>query len=265
MTHYMKLYCKRATLTAIGLCLLLGSTQAKAGLVAQWHFDETSGSVANASVGAINGVLTGSAVFVAGGISANAVSLDRSANGLVNFGDNFGFASGSYTVSVWALTADTIAAVPVAKHEIGTGNGYIMSINDIGDGAGTPTGKTHFYHSDNFSGNSSVSVNDLQWHHLVGIYDAVNHTVSQYIDGLPSGSSFSTGMTPNSAPLLVGGVQSSGNPTGSYTGLVDELMLFDHALSANEVSYLFANPSGIPEPSAVLLLGVAGLAALRRR
>ena len=46
--------------------LLIGAGDARASMVAYWNFDELGGSIANASVGGVNGALNGGAVFVPG-------------------------------------------------------------------------------------------------------------------------------------------------------------------------------------------------------
>jgi len=51
--------------------------------------------------------------------------------------------------------------------------------------------------------------------------------------------------------------------------MIDEVQLYDHALTTNEVQFLFDNPSltAIPEPASAALIafGIFGLAIRRRR
>ena len=73
----------------------------------------------------------------------------------------------------------------------------------------------------------------------------------------------------NSAPFLIGGVDVSGVPTASYTGLVDDVRVYDNALSSSEIQSLFDNPgSTIPEPStcaAIIGVGALAFTVWRRR
>src|SRR4051794_29744238 len=104
---------KLAALLALSICPLFSH----AAEIAHWSFDEQAGTVAHDSVGSTDGTLSGSAAFVPGGISGNAISLANATNDLVNMGNNFSFSSGSFSVVAWIKTTATGASVPVAKHE----------------------------------------------------------------------------------------------------------------------------------------------------
>src|SRR6266568_9276841 len=92
----------------------------RAGILAQWHFDEVSGATAHDSVGTFNGTLSAQgAAFVSGGISGNAISLSRAANGTVSMGNVLMLTNTPFSVVAWVkmnandTTQDTVV---LSKH-----------------------------------------------------------------------------------------------------------------------------------------------------
>lgn len=77
---------------------------------------------------------------------------------------------------------------------------------------------------------------------VVAVYTA-GGTAEIFVDGTPaedSGTSSPVGAT--SAVFMVGGITYGDSPTGLFSGLVDDLQLYDHALSGKEIGFLFAHP-----------------------
>ncbi len=249
---------------------LFPTAKLKADLIAHYRFDESSGTNAATAVGSVNGTLQGSASFVSGGISGNAVSLVSSGDGVVNMGNNFGFLAGDYSISFWVNTTTTEAdSLALSKHSAGFTNGYLFAIGPTGGGGAA--GKANFTAS-TFVANgvtSTTTVNDGTWHHIVGVYQAGgNHLI--YVDGAPAEQSKpSASMIGSVSDFLVGGVGQIGNPLmadGRYTGLFDDLQIYDNPLSDSEINILFNNPGvAIPEPTALMFVVMAGSLVLPRR
>jgi len=262
-------------LAAAAISLTLGGGAAEAALVASYNFNEGSGTTANPSVGAIDGTLQGGASFVASGIEGGAVSLANATNDLVNFGESFPFTSGSFSIQIWVKTTDTGASVPVAKHHSGNVSGYFVAINDVADACGGSGGYAHFYVAYPCSGNSSTVVNDGNWHQLVGIYDSGTAKSSIYVDGVFQSASVGGNVvnpTPAGTDFLLGGIMSGGVATNMYSGLLDDLYIYDNALTDDQVRALYTatiTPPVIPapEPATLALFGasLAGLVLGRRR
>src|SRR5437868_5100587 len=52
----------------VAVVMVLPISEARASLLSEWNFDETTGSVAHDSVGTVDGTLHGNAAFVTGGV-----------------------------------------------------------------------------------------------------------------------------------------------------------------------------------------------------
>ena len=87
----------------------------------------------------------------------------------------------------------------------------------------------------------SRSINDGQWHHVAGVYDGTNMFL--YLDGTLDGSMPATGLIPqNSYPLSIGanaqGIE--GSPMYFFNGLIDEVSIYNRALTASEIQAIYA-------------------------
>ena len=78
-------------------------------------------------------------------------------------------------------------------------------------------------------------VDDDKWHHVGAVYDG--ETFSLYVDGKLDATEESTGViTVSSYPLYIG--NNSQNTDRDWTGLIDEVTIYNRALSDLEVMYL---------------------------
>src|SRR6185295_14753867 len=215
--------------------------------LAHWKFDEGDGSVAHDSVGPFDGLLSpAGSSFVPGGVAGNAISLSRTNNGFVNMGNVLGLTSGDFSVVAWVKTpaGDTTECTPiVAKHDGGWANGYLLEMNACV--AYAQPGKAFFYDSD-FPGQevtSTSSINDGNWHQVVGVYESGGGKFI-YVDGAPAeASKASQPIVPNTGSFMIGGVTFSGTPLGQFTGLIDDVQIYNYALTSSNVDFLFQHPS----------------------
>jgi hypothetical protein len=169
-----------------------------------------------------------------GGAGWRCGALDLSCGGFVDVGDVLDL-TGSFSVSVWVNRG----IIPVANHYSGIACGYFLAIDDVLDGTGGAGGYAHFYQSYPTSPLSSTTVTDGNWHLLTGVYDQATETVSIYIDGVLEGVSFGASFPCYAAnDFLIGGLTISGQGFNYFVGLIDDVRVYDHALSADEVAVL---------------------------
>jgi Concanavalin A-like lectin/glucanases superfamily len=238
--------------------LLLGVVDnASASLVAHWGFNETDGLTAVDTIGGVNGTLVGGAAFATtSGILGGAVQIT---DGYVNMGNNFP-SSATFSIQAWVKidAGDISPMTPVAKHWSTIEQGYYLSVNNVLDG----------YTQANLAGFRSIGgstsptaiggpiINDGGWHQLLGTYD--NGLTSIYVDGSLAGLG-SGGYSDNSADFMIGGLFNSGGiPVNLFHGFIDEVNVYDNALSGSDVRELYnstINP--VPIPGAVWLFGSA--------
>lgn len=251
----------RSAMVIASAVVSTGVCQAQPAPIGYWNFNETSGTTANASVGSINGTLNGGVAFAPGaGIQGGAIQFDVSTTGLVNMGDNFAFPAGSYAIQAWVKTnpGDTVAMAPVSKHTSTIMSGYFLAINDASGIGSSAVNKAYFYASNGVSGVSTLNVNDGNWHQLVGVYDATNNFTQSFVDGTLQNTGPRVPMSTTAASFLVGGINSSTNvPLGAYRGLIDEVKVWNTALTPADVQSLYS--SVVPEPSAMILVGVGSV------
>jgi hypothetical protein len=90
-------------------------------------------------------------------------------------------------------------------------------------------------------------INDGNWH-LVGVVYTRSANGVLYVDGLPasngSGSITSqSGSVANSLPLRFGTEQQSSNSIFAWGGAIDEVRIYNRALSAQEISDIYNAPN----------------------
>jgi hypothetical protein len=243
-----------AILLVGAIMTVLLATASDAALLARWSFDEAEDeTVAVDSAGSIDGTLEGDAVFEPGaGIRGGAVSIDSATDDRVNMGNKYSFAgNAAFSLQVWVKTTSKAGMVVVGRHTMGSLNGYMIALNDVGDGAPNEVaGSCHFYQSDNPQHHSGdVGLDDGEWHQILVVRDAAAGHHRLYVDGRRVPGEGQTGgltnISASASPLLVGGVTSAGELAGSYTGLVDEVRIWNNALDDAEALYLWGRPDAI--------------------
>jgi len=166
---------------------------------------------------------------------------------------------GSYSVELWfnaaaRSQADLVALTAGGGHAVLLeleSNGQVRFLHRVPAGAsgGTDLYSTQLYDTD-------------VWHHLVAVKDGAN--MKLYIDGLldPTVATDATDVNAN-LDVILGRISRSSNAR-SFSGLMDEVALYNRALTRAEILYHYEGLI-IPEPTSLALLGLGALGLLRRR
>jgi hypothetical protein len=204
-------------------------------LLLQLQFDESSGTTATDATGhGWNGTLVNGSTWVAGE-SGNAVSLNG-VNQYVSLPDGVVGSLNDFTISAWVnLKALSTRACLFA---FGTGTGSYMFLSPAAAGGGlrfaiTTAGGSN-EQSINYTNNLSLGV----WHHVAVTFAAGIGIL--YVDGLPVTTNSDINLTPsllgNTTQNWIGRSQYSSDP--HLNGDVDDLRIYDGALSAKEIASL---------------------------
>jgi hypothetical protein len=213
------------------------------GLAAGWHMDDGSGTAVDDSTSNANdGTITNASwsgtdggkwynVTTAGFSTGNSISFDGTGD-YITVADDASLDVGNITIALWAnVDRVDITQHFVSKWVISTPErSYALYLN-----GNTVQFDTSFNGSTSDTLNSSITLNSGTWYHIAATFDGSTKRI--YINGDPQGSKAISGtINPSAADLTLGTINVS---LGNYVdGVMDEIMIFDNDLSADEVKAL---------------------------
>ncbi len=202
---------------------------ATAELVGHWRMDEGAGDTANDSSGNGNhGTLIDSVQWAAGQIGG-ALKFDGSPGYLlIPHGDSLKLINqGDYTITMW-FRQDVVTGIANLLQQTDlNGTGRTLLLADAATGIRTYLGGT--------STVSGVIEEAGIWYHvaLIVTEGGATDTINFYIDGEPSGTPAQVGSEDSEGDYLIG--TNKGLDGRWINGLVDDLRLYNHALSEVEI------------------------------
>ena len=230
------------TAAIVSVFALSAPASAAGGLVGYWNFDETSGTAtADSSGNGNNGTFIGtgatrSTVLPPTSCFVNVRSLQVDGSGdYVEIPDSPSMdPADEITIAFW-MNPDTVS------------NGYqhiVFKQGPVVTSYGVWLNGANVYMEDNdnsvrsLSSNAALSVGD--WHYIAVTYDG--NIQSLYIDGVLDNSQSLPGITLSyqNSPIKVG----TGDYNNPFAGYIDDLRIYDRALTAGEVADLSAGGCG---------------------
>jgi len=204
---------------------------AAANLLAYYPLNETTGLVATDTANGRNGVLN-AALDDSNWVSAklgNGLLLEGTNDEFTVGSGNFNLANGSFTFSVWEKRANTGTEDYIFSQGTGTNNiGLHLGYRN------TNVFTLAFWGNDL---NSAALTGSGTWRHLVMTYDASTNLQSLYLNGSLISSRTASADYQGTGALYVG--SRFGGDSTAYEGVLDEIMIFDRALTVEEVDILF--------------------------
>ena len=242
------------------------------GLVSYWSFDnvDVRGDVVKDLVGGNDGTIVGAPKQVKGKIGEafefggqpDAINVSSPANGSLDFGEDTDFSMMAWIKVEKPPELDGAQSTIVSKGDGGNNARILWKIittqvnvtiaNEAGAGP-----KVVF--------NSDKEVVDGKWHHVLFVADR-SDTTRIYIDGkldAEAGESEGTDITTES-PLFIGASVRIGEATRRYfEGLIDEVGIYDRALTDDEIKKNFNSQGLAVSPQKKLAIAWGEIKVLR--
>ncbi|MEV1004026.1 LamG-like jellyroll fold domain-containing protein [Nonomuraea sp. NPDC050202] len=214
-------------------------------LKARWSFDEATGTTAADASGNDHTVTLNGAAWATG--------KDQSGVQLNGTSSSYGVTDGpvvhtnaSYTVSGWARIDNT-----TADHTLASQDGAVNSAFKLGYAPGDKKWRMITYQSDTTNATpvralSTQNATANQWTHLVGVYDATAGRLRLYVNGVLNADVAFTSNWDATSNVQIGRSKVNGALNYYLKGGIDEVRLYQRALTTQEIGTLYANPAQTP-------------------
>ena len=239
-TYYVRAYATNSTGTGYGneITFTTNNIDITTGLVGYWPFN---GNANDESGNGNNGTVNGATLTTDRNGENKAYYFNGNSKILVNNSNSL-IVGSNQTISLW-VKVNSLQNNLNCIMQKGTGGGCVTTGYYVAyDGSGSVFHKT-FNYGQNSSACGSIgdySNYDTLWHNITFVYSPPNNRM--YFDGLSAGNGFNCTnctVTNSTNDLIIG---SRNEPIGyNWNGKLDDIRIYNRALTAEEVSYLYAH------------------------
>jgi len=204
---------------------------------------EGTGGIAYDSAGTHDGTIYGAAWTT--GKLGGALDFDG-VNDYVDCGNNGSLNLSEVTISVWIKTGSTDTAFStILTKGIAYDENFGMHIRETTGLIGFEFSSEGTYTLAETIIDSSTNILDLSWHNAVGSFNG--SVLKLYIDGSLQTTGLITVKKPdaNISQILTVGVRNEAVPTYYFDGTIDDVRIYDRALTAEEVEQLYQPLTGL--------------------
>ncbi|GAA2385064.1 hypothetical protein GCM10010432_49710 [Catellatospora methionotrophica] len=200
---------------------------------ASWAMNEAGGTtLADGTGNGATAKIAGGGVVGGGALTLNGTSQFASLTGPPLYTH-----WGSYTVSAWVKLDTGARWQNIVAQEGSLNSAFYLRQNANGKWNFTvlsnPNSGTYTAYVASSAQVAQVGV----WTHLVGVHDEATHETRLYVDGVLAGTA--TGSSSGtSGPLIIGASKVSGARSEYLDGQIDDVSVWNHALTAAEISQL---------------------------
>ena len=271
----------QTVIAAFAMLTLIGATASHGALIGHWKLDENSGATAvDSSANGNDATVNNGSIAGVTGVDGNAY--DSSGGQWLSVGDvsTFDTTFDEFSVSVWAKPSSLDPGVTHFAGKLGDAGdrGWILRYRDKDDDNNY---ELDWVASDDASGSNwadqsyelSGTLSTSEFTHIVAVFK--NDPDGSGDDGFSkiyiNGTAVATldhsltQLNGNNNVNLELGNRGDSLDDSDWIGALDDIQIYDSALTSSEVTFLYNNAGTvIPEPASLLLLALGSLALFRR-
>lgn len=195
------------------------------------------------TIGGENGTITGGVTYATGKVGTKCADFDGATTTRVDVG-TLDVNPSEFSISMW-FNATSFSDARLISKATGT------NVNDHYFMLGCEQSGVSFRLSTNSAGtgteiSGSTNLSTGVWYHIVGWYNGSVYKI--YLNGEEDASGSKTGLVPtsDSVDTTIGNQPLSGGGNRAFHGKIDQLMIWNRAVTSQEISALYNGGSGRP-------------------